>query len=601
MRFPTGIVRGAADSGTLPIRWYSDEECNDRFVLEVVAAINGLLNRGVRAPWKEPPEEADGVLVGKRGSASVVWHAAAVGTLLELGFLPSARCVRRHLVVLEACLRPINARDPARHSWEAPWLLRTRHVAWVLACLAEMPRLDPSRIARSGEDGHAFALHESVIATAYRYLRDKASDPADPSSWIGREGNSGPWYEHWDKRHAPNLLNTLYALIGLCRAARHRFLPNEAIKSIHEDVQSLVLRDLVHQMTSDGLTVELRGPWEEDWAKEQPPAGIIGLIILVLVEYAEMLYERTVNRGTIKHANHAYVKAQRLAHYLAANPEEWWRHADFFLHIGAEGAWAVPSYSVCTRGILESGAVDAYSNVVDHAFETIEGGTPTPDADPRGATPWTDPTRGFLLDIVEEDQERGHIHRELPDVAARERHINAGGLHAAVMAYSALRRAVRRADPRDVLHPHITRQRREMKAPRAYYATSPFVALELKPKPKGVRCLARFSFPDQIGDEPEETTFGATQTALILSLPGQSEDPATPEDLLERVSRLGPHRCVRWGRQEDREAIGDVITEINRRVGASVIDSRDRADGTTGYYLTVRLDPTSDLAETIPT
>jgi hypothetical protein len=591
----TGVVRGAADSGTLPVRWYSDEECNDRFALEVVAAINGLLVREVKAHWNEPPDEPDGFLVGKRGSPSVVWHAAAVGTLLELGFLPSARCVYRHLRVLEACLRPANARNPATHPWDSPWLLRTRHVAWVLACLAEMPRVG-SDGARSEKAVAAFALHETVITTAYEYLVQRAADPADPSSWISRDEGSRVWQEHWDRRRAPNLLNTLYALIGLCRAARHGFLPPDAVLVIHGDVQELILADIDHQMSAHGLSVQLRGRWNEEWAQDQPPPGILGLITVLLVEYAEMLFERA-GAPAIRYTNRAYIKAQRLAHYLAANPEDWWKHADYFLHVGAEGAWAVPSFSVCTRALLESGAVDPYSNVIARAFETIEGRKPEHELPPRGAVPWTDPTRGFDLEITDDDQARGHVRRKLPDARGRAKHINAGGIHAAVMAYSALRRAVRRADPRDVLHPHIARQHRQMKAPRAYYASSPFIRLELEPLQKSSRCRACLSFSEQIEIPPEITTFGPTQTALLLALPSQSEDPATLDELVERIQHVPHHRCAQWGRKHDREAVADVITEINRRTGTAVIDSRDRADGSKGYYRTVRLDPGLGLRE----
>jgi hypothetical protein len=60
------------------------------------------------------------MLAGEGRSPSLVWHAQAIGLLLELGFLPTAACVREHLEVIERRLQPINCRDPERCD---DWLL----------------------------------------------------------------------------------------------------------------------------------------------------------------------------------------------------------------------------------------------------------------------------------------------------------------------------------------------------------------------------------------------------------------------------------------------------------------------------------------------
>ena len=131
------------DSGSpLGARWFSEHECDDQFALDVVAAIDAMLQPVARVQWPEPPApEIDSVLMGVGRSPSVVWHSQAAGALLELGFFPSAPCVRRHLLVLKERLRPEMSAPPAGRD-DPPWVLRTRHVAWVLACLAEMPRVD---------------------------------------------------------------------------------------------------------------------------------------------------------------------------------------------------------------------------------------------------------------------------------------------------------------------------------------------------------------------------------------------------------------------------------------------------------------------------
>lgn len=592
MRVPTGLLRGTIDTGApLAARWYDDDDCNDEFAREVMRALDAMLEPHASAiRWPAPPELGiDGVFIGRRTppTPSVVFHAAAVGQLLELGFFPTARCVQRHLRVLHArVVMQQNAKDPS--AGDDGWALRTRHVAWVLACLAEMPHNEGLVGTRDPSHKKAVELHSKVLQSAYRYLVSMPMNPSseDPSSWIARRPDESAWTEYYEGR-APNLLNTLYALLGLCRAERHGFGSSggngSPFEELDGDVRRLILDALEITSTGGGLVIRLNGEWHEPWAQAPLPTGVIALISLVLVEYAGMLHERGRLLGTARRAAEAQLMSQRLAHRLAATVNEWWKHADVFLRTDAEGYWFLPTYGLALRALLESGAVGAFSSVVSYPFATIEA-TEVPHGPDRSTT-WLDPTRteavrrtlaGVLTSGGEESVKAyGHHLVELVPPVEGDRATPAG-LHAAVMAYSALRRAVTRADPREVLHPPARRP--ASARPRPFHPASPFTWLSLDGGGERQWSL-ELRFPAEGPPVYRETiTIGSAQAALLLALEA-ADRPLTLGELYAALPAFG------WPRAQNEKSVGAAIEELNRRVAVGLVVGKRREDGSHAYSI----------------
>jgi hypothetical protein len=186
-----------------------------------------MTRRKKQITWpSERPSDLTQFLVGGGCSPSVVWHSQAVGALLECGFHPSADCVRPHLRVLEERLKPENAVNPenaarGKKGADPDWRLRTRHVAWALACLAEARSFDP-KDGKTEEEREGVELHGRILRKARDYLIVRNEAPSDPSHWIARRDNEDFWTDFWETRDR-SLLSTLYALLGLCRAQRQGF------------------------------------------------------------------------------------------------------------------------------------------------------------------------------------------------------------------------------------------------------------------------------------------------------------------------------------------------------------------------------------------
>lgn len=156
------------------------------------------LLRSVETSWPDKQKGAVWMLAGEGRSPSPVWHAQAIGMLLELGFLPTAECVREHVDVIERRLQPMNCFDPAGGPERHPWILRTRHVAWLLACLAEMPRMQVTSAEHEKlrrELQRALTQHDRLVERAGKYLLGiGGGDANDPALWIGRDDDddAGP-------------------------------------------------------------------------------------------------------------------------------------------------------------------------------------------------------------------------------------------------------------------------------------------------------------------------------------------------------------------------------------------------------------------------
>jgi hypothetical protein len=594
-------VRGLVDTASpLGARWIDDEACDDPFSVQAVRAQRELLKqRLVEWPGVEPIEMS--VLAGRGGSPSLVWHAQAVGILLELGFLPTAKCVQEHLGILEKRLDPDFAINPEGQEQREPWLLRTRHVAWVLACLAELPLFEVTEKTLTGQTlAAALAHHKNVVVTAARYLLGVGTGPAD---WVARDEGDARWTEVWGKRRQPNAINTIYAALAICRAERHGFLEdvgdghtNRLAQAI-ELFDNLLVRSVVVEPQPAGPEVKWNGYWNEGWItgkkddaeRRDLPDGIVGLLALALVEYSGLLQELSEpDSDEEKRALAARMLARRLGHVLVFRAKDnqdrthhkphWTAAADAFFSEEAEGEWYVPSYSVCLRAVLETGAVRPDHPVVLEAFETLDRFATSGASD---YWTWIDPTR---YPEVSEQARRGlwqHAKVDLSAVTpvrADDGSLigeNASGLHAAVMAYAGLRRAVAREDPRkllnrDPLHPSLK-------------PSSPFRLLEVEREATGTLTLRATAEGSESHPYRETTTLSPEALLLLETLAAQGT-PIGAEDLgLAIHARAGDAR-----HSQRAAAVSGLVGDINRWFGVRLVESDDSSDGVT-YTLPARL------------
>lgn len=400
-------------------------------------------------------------------SPSVVFHGMALGLLLEMGFAPSAPCVWEHLRILDHRLRrseSVSPEDPPGGDLRNPWFLRTRHVAWALAMLAELPSLQIPRDA-TAEQRRRFIKHRELAELAYAYLD---GGPDAPATWVGLRQNDNWWSEYWrpttetdasGQRRArferePNLLNTVYASLSIARGARHGLGAPTSPWSRRRPLPAQVLGELADRIevhiTDVGPRTRLGShdrrrrpededspagndssysPWKEEWAKggKDLPPGVVGLLCIFLIEYAY-----TVSQTEDEDAGRPYLlKAQRLAHDLMSRPDEWVRSIELYSWDPEPGKpapnWQILAYSVCLRAVLEAGVVGATHEYLLHAFQTIqatqkrvipEEGTPY--------TTWVDVARLYQNKPYEGTDwfERVSIHADLglPESRLRARH-----------------------------------------------------------------------------------------------------------------------------------------------------------------------------------
>lgn len=547
----------------------------------------------VETSWPDGRPGAVRMLAGEGKSPSLVWHAQAIAVLLELGFLPTARCVREHLAVIERRLQPINCHDPEQSDEKDPWLLRTRHVAWIVACLAEMPRIElaPGE-ASSFRDELTAAIdqHRRIVTTAATYLLGVGD--GEPAAWTGPRDSL--WTEVWKERE-PNLLNTLYATLALCRAERHGYLGDLVpprpgrVSWATELFEDLLINGVVVETSRRGPTVRWRQDWRlrwrEPWARSanlELPDGVIGLLTLALLEYASLLQEAS-EPGTEEELRSisARTLARRLAQVLvfrgvdrsSSGRARWMTTADAFFSEKSEGAWFVPSYSVCVRAILESGIVDPRASIVRDAFTTIDSlGIARRHRD-RLINTWLDPTR----DPQMRDEKGAYPQHRAADFSSllgnpRRGRVNAAGLHAAVMAYAALRRRTARVDPRDLLQ-----------VPDEKRPASLFERIELQPgAPNGdwyVNLISgggRFSYREQ--------TELSERAAIFVRALGGFDEPATAAEIIAAARDLAGTTTTLTtpGSVENR------VNRLNRQLGAQLIEWFTE-EGEKAYFLDARV------------
>jgi hypothetical protein len=561
-RWTIHSVRGLVDTASpLGARWIDDEACDDEFSREAVAAQRALF-RPIDVRWPDGHRRLVNGLAGDNRSPSLVWHAQAIGVLLELGFLPTANCVREHLEVIERRLQPINCHDPEQSGDDDPWLLRTRHVAWVLACLGEMPRIElaPGDATDLRERlAAAVAQHRRIVDTALTYLLGLAEE--GPATWVGRRRGEDVWTEVWKERQ-PNLLNTLYAMLALCRAERHGYLERLELPFGGVSHATALFGDLLKEViieTKGQPTVRWRRPWLERWAHHDLPSGVVALLALTLTEYASLLLETSAPESAEEEmrALAARSRAQRLAEVLVARTEsavtDWRPTADAFYSEKAEGAWFIPTYSTALRAILETGVVHPRHPVVVNSFAVIQQLATERPHNGELLPTWLDPTRDSRLtgEVGIRQQRVADFGRMVGD--ANLGRPTASGLHASCMAWAGLRRAVARVDPRDLMDDaaRITR--------------SPFERIEAERDGRG---WALTLFGDgAMHCYVESARLTDNQFRLLLAL-DRFDEPAPPEAIVRVIAELaGMKRSLKPA------SLRQKIARLNARFATELIGS----------------------------
>lgn len=466
---------------------YFDDATGDPLANDARRALDALLAEatepaGFRFAGDDDPAPArfpgTGTPVGPalsspgRRAPSPVRHAMAIGVLYEMGYMPGAPCVQRHLAVLRERLAPANVTSPVGPpTGPTEWNLRTRHVVWVLAMLAELPsRTIPPGAPAAARQG--LADHDDLFRRAYRYL-----DADRDAPWIGLGEGQRQWSEYWRPGpdgylRSPNLLNTIYAAIAVTRAERHESEIPRRRFSLRHPAPDEVIHRLAH-----GITVALsdrgtRGPrarlpkgqWDEPWARgPELPAGIVGLLCLFCVEYAHLL---GATEGEERGREHMAL-ARRLGQELILRAAEWESSVDVFFweprEIPARG-WVCWSSSVCLRAVLESHAAPATHPAVTAALAAMRDLERTVDHPRLGPVrTWVDPLQGrddLARQITRQAGATGsdpigrwtarldlRLLDDVPDGAAGASPLS---IHSAVMAFAAYRRSVARTDPREL-------------------------------------------------------------------------------------------------------------------------------------------------------
>lgn len=594
-RYRAHTVRGLVDSASpLGIRWIFDDACEDEFAANLNSAQRSLF----RFSDLTRPDHGGVVgdaLWGEGHSPSLVWHAQAIGLLLEFGFSPTGDAIREHLEILRWRLGPDCCRDPSVYHSRDPWLLRTRHVAWVTACLAELPRFtidDHEEPHLRAELERARESHNEVIQVALDYLLGRG-DAEGPSGWTGFDGEGQGWHEHWGLDEL-NALNSLYSMVAICRAERHGWLEPARRRGdtppLSFDLLSELFDAIVVRTDNEHPQVLWDHGWPEPWARSDLPDSVVALLVLALLEYAGLFHETATPRSQDEsHALAIRDKARRLAQVLvfraldrsfqARRRPPWTLSVDAFIRRHgseewAEGEWFMPSYSLGARAVLEAGVVSPSHKVIRDAFKTIQSLRFSQQLDSgKTITFWADPTRRASIRKQARVASREAWHAAVDirsdlvvrPISSLRRSVTPAGLHAAAMAWAALRRAAAKCDPQDILAQGVHAGRCE----------SLFDSIEIE------RTRNKFRlWLTSPGGYKEEALLKAESAFLILAL---AQGAASESEIRKRVGLLadeaGHHR-----RAKKPSGLENAVKVVNRRFGAELI-TRDEIDGVPTYNL----------------
>lgn len=551
---------------------YVGDDAGDMLAADAKAAIAALLERrsGLAYRTGEPVVAA---LAGggreRKRAPSIVWHAQAIGVLLELGYMPSAECVAPHLEVLERRLDPRNADPPSADAEDVTWTLRTRHVAWVLACLAELHAQTMPSSELPVDVLEAIKHYRRVAETAFRYL----VGASEACRWIGLQDGEPFWSEHWQIRRI-NLLNTIYASLAICRACRHGFaMPLHSGWDGSFPVEHTIHRfvDLIRiEPGAGGPRTFIGGDWEEPWAKHPLPAGVVGLLGLLLNEYAHLLLGLASPGSPLEsRARKAHALALRTAHDLVSRHESWAATVDAFSYQGAERRlWFVPTYSVALRSVLESGAAPPNHEAVVEALRTISSfARVSATRSGEEYETWGDPTRADLAARVPADATDATWHTtiSLTEIDPSDCVPTASSVHASVMALAAFRRAAHAADPRLLAAAIESSSGIEEDEP-----ASPFTSVVVSyagPDGRGGR-PRDFLLVLSIGDEyREHHRVGAGEAAVLLACQ-RADAPESDAAIGDRVKAIGPEKA---SLPRAPRSVRSAIASLNEKLGVALV------------------------------
>jgi hypothetical protein len=602
-RYTAHTTRGLVDSASpLGARWVFDDACEDAFARTVNVAQASLF-RPSDLLRPDGGGKVGNALWGEGHSPSLVWHAQAIGCLLELGYLPTAESIAEHLEILKWRLGDDCCHDPADHPSGDPWLLRTRHVAWVVACLAELPRLeiDPHEDEQlRAKLQRGMNLHGSVIELALEYLLGRG-DAESPGSWTGFDYDQRVWREFWGSDEA-NALNTSYSMVALCRAERHGYVApdgkREDTPPLAYDLLDTLFEEIVVDTDNGRPEVYWEHDWTEPWATADLPDGIVALLALALLEYAGLL--RTATRAQSPEEEHGIAmrdKARRLAQVLvfrgldrskeANQGSRWVSSVDAFIRerdegVLAEGEWFLPSFSLGVRAVLETGVVGPHHKVVRDAFATIDGMRYDKPLRSGGTVAtWFDPTRPVSVRTRARSASKDTWHAKVditPVLAGEPGHltrppVTAAGVHAAAMAWGALRRAAAQVHPPELLEPTNTTGR----------AASFFRSIDIEPVAERYRLRLRSE-----GGYEEVTHMSPEWCYVLLAL---ADGTATEGEVRKKIKSLAD-RAGHVRRTKKPSGLENAVKGINRKFGVDLITWETR-NGKATYTLavTVRLRP----------
>jgi hypothetical protein len=343
---------------------------------------------------------------------------------------------------------------------------------------------------------------------------------------------------------------------------------------------------------------------------------VVGILALALVEYTRFLAQIIEpDRPERRLVSAAFMKAQRLGQSLLARPSflgtAWTRGVDAFYQQGGEDAWFIPSYSICLRAVLEVGVADPMHPLVRDALDTIA----LLEAEP-GRDGWLDPTYHTGLDKegseashltrlsrrqhpqqLTEPQDPGLDYAELDVRAAINRgvtgwEVTAASTHAAALAFSAVRRAWSRTDPRTL--PTASRSKPaddRTRPPARVLAESPFDLIRIKGrwKPFVVELLRD---DESYSEQSELTALGTWDLLRALKTFKENDQRATTREIQEELRRIRKTRKrARLGTGADRPldtpfAIASRIDKTNLFFGFQLIQSStDAGQRDTRYWI----------------
>lgn len=548
---------------------YFDERAakDSELASATLGSLQELLRERPEVKWPDTEEPVGAGYYGNHCDApSIVWHAQALASLLEVGLAPWVDSVGVHRGILERRLNYPAVADSPEDEPPSDWVLRTRHVALALDALAEFDAgaIDAAQLPAelrprwlTPEREQALAAHRRTAEIALEHLM------GDGAPWIGISDEELFWPEYWGAKR-PNLLNTVYSSTGILKAHRHGLRVLRSMRSAWDStatVEDTVRRfiGLVEvEPTQTGPRTRIRGDWVEPWStcpkpEDDLPCSVVGLLALLLCEYDKLLTAQEGNDRMKRRAQHGRVLASRLGNELLRRSDEWTSHIEGFSY-GQAGWWYVPAYSVCLRAVLETRVANIHDQAVHDALVTIDHGS---RERPYGHT-WVDPTRRGTLDerVTPGQANRWFASHDVAEIL-RDRRAKlpstASSVWAAVMPLAAVQRTAESSDPRR-LHE------------RSRAASSPFTHIDLHPLGG-----ARWQLTARVHNIYAERAMIRHGTVHVLDALAEKKS-ATGDEIVAWVNERVPENGAKVTRTA--EGVRKAVDRLNNQLGVDIVQKK---------------------------